>query len=121
MIDMQNFRDAKLLSAMKMENPRKRSFEEYLGKTMSSNETNFKVRSLEKMKNLMLLQLSYATFSGKYKKLPKKLRLLRWHGFSLKSIPGDIPLEKLVVLDMSYSKLKRVWDGHKVSHLLLVL
>ena len=81
------------------------------------NEANFKIGRLEKMMNLMLLQLSYVTFSGKYKNLPKKLRLLRWHGFYLESIPGDIPLEKLVVLDMRHSKLKLVWNSSKVCHI----
>lgn len=39
--------------------------------------------------------------------------MLRWHGCSLKFIPDDTSLEKLVILDLSYSKLKRVWNGFK--------
>ncbi|KAI3525606.1 hypothetical protein L1887_04506 [Cichorium endivia] len=86
------------------------SFEEYPGKIKRGTNANFKIGGLEKMTNLMLLQLKYITFSGEYKELPKNLRLLSWHGFYLESIPSDICLQKLVVLDMSYSKLKRVWD-----------
>nr|XP_043625427.1 disease resistance protein RUN1-like [Erigeron canadensis] len=93
----------------------------YIGKKMVRNETNFKIKSLEKMKNLMLLQLSYVTFFGEYKKLPKNLRLLSWHGFPLKCIPCNIPLEKLVVLDMSYSKLEHVWDDLKIIRSLKIL
>nr|XP_043626694.1 disease resistance protein RUN1-like [Erigeron canadensis] len=120
-LDMENIGDDKLLSAMKMRNPMEHGFEKYIGITMPRNETNFNIRSFEKMKNLMLLQLNHVTIAGKYKKLPKKLRLLSWHGFSLKSIPGDVPLEKLVVLDMSYSKLERVWDDFKSIDTLYIL
>lgn len=96
------------------DNARKRSYGDFLHNTKHINIENLKIGALEKMKNLMLLQLDYVAFSGSYKKLPKKLRWLRWHGFSLKSIPCDVPLEKLVVLDMRYSKLKTLWDGFKV-------
>lgn len=89
-------------------------FIKYFGKIMHGNHAKLQTDALEKMKNLMLLQLKNVNFSGKYKKLPKKLRLLSWHGFSLKAIPGDFLLEKLVVLDMSYSKLTHLWDGFKV-------
>ncbi|KAK1414319.1 hypothetical protein QVD17_30063 [Tagetes erecta] len=82
-----------------------------------TNKKSFKFGAIEKMKNLKLLQLDYATFCGSYKKLPKKLRLLRWHGFPFKSIPPNVPLHKLVVLDLRYSKLKQVWDGFKVIEL----
>lgn len=111
MLDMQKIKETKSTHG----------FEAYLGKRMHGNDANFKIGALEKMKNLMLLQLNYVTFSGRYKKLPKKLRWLSWHGFSLKAIPCDISLEKLVVLDMSYSKLKRVWDGYKFIGSLKIL
>nr|XP_043628671.1 disease resistance protein RPV1-like isoform X2 [Erigeron canadensis] len=111
-LDMQKIKEFNSTSIVKMNSGRKRSYEDFSGYT---NKENFKVGAIEKMKNLMLLQLDYATFSGSYKKLPKKLRLLRWHGFPLKSIPGDVPLQKLVVLDLRYSKLKELWDGYKVS------
>ncbi|XP_076957205.1 disease resistance protein RPV1-like [Bidens hawaiensis] len=89
---------------------RKHSYDDFSG----LNKENFEIRALEKLKNLMLLQLDYAAFSGSYNKLPEKLRLLRWHGFPLKSIPSDVPLQKLVVLDLRYSKLKQVWEGCKL-------
>ncbi|KAK2993666.1 hypothetical protein RJ640_009481 [Escallonia rubra] len=41
------------------------------------------------------------------------LRWLCWHGFNFKSIPKELPLRNLVALDMSYSKLERVWEGTK--------
>ncbi|KVG54850.1 hypothetical protein Ccrd_026352, partial [Cynara cardunculus var. scolymus] len=65
-------------------------------------ETN----ALSKMDNLMLLQLNFVKFNGSYKNFPKKLRWLCMHGFSLKSLPLDLPMENMVVLDMSYSNLE---------------
>ncbi|KAF5786561.1 putative TIR domain, P-loop containing nucleoside triphosphate hydrolase [Helianthus annuus] len=116
-LDMQRIKRINSTLIVKMDNGRKRSYEDFSG----GSKENFKVGAIEKMKNLVLLQLDYATFSGSYKKLPKKLRLLRWHGFSLKCIPSEVPLENLVVLDMRYSKLKEVWDGFKVVGQLKIL
>ncbi|KAI3525669.1 hypothetical protein L1887_04646 [Cichorium endivia] len=98
-----------------------RSLKQYFGKRIHGNNANFEIGALENMKNLMLLHLNYVTFSGKCKKLPRKLRLLRWHGCTLKSIPSESCLEKLVVLDMSHSKLKRVWDDFKFIGSLKIL
>ncbi|KAJ0513866.1 putative TIR domain, P-loop containing nucleoside triphosphate hydrolase [Helianthus annuus] len=120
-LDMQRIKGMNSTSIVIRDNGRKRSFEDFSGRTIHTNNENFKVGAIEKMKNLMLLQLDYATFSGSYKKLPRKLRLLRWHGFSLKSIPSDVPFENLVVLDLRYSKLKEVWDGFKVVGSLKIL
>ncbi|KAK9070931.1 hypothetical protein SSX86_009499 [Deinandra increscens subsp. villosa] len=112
-LDMRRIKGIYPTSIVNRENGIKRCFEDFSGHTFPTNKENFKVVALEKMKNLMLLQLDYATFSGSYKKLPKTLRLLRWHGFPLKSIPSDVSLQKLVVLDLCYSKLEEVWDGFK--------
>ncbi|KAK9070920.1 hypothetical protein SSX86_009488 [Deinandra increscens subsp. villosa] len=120
-LDMQRIKGVNSTSFVNTDKGRKRSFEDFSVRTIHTNKENFKVGAIEKMKNLMLLQLDYATFSGNYKKLPKKLRLLRWHGFPLKSIPSDVPLHKLVVLDLRYSKLKEVWDGFKVVGSLKIL
>ncbi|KAL4588409.1 hypothetical protein LXL04_001297 [Taraxacum kok-saghyz] len=111
MIDMRKTEGAEPNSAITIYNPRKSSLE---GKIKHGNYANFEIGALEKMTNLMLLQLNYVTFSGKCKKLPRKLRLLRWHGCTLKAIPSDVYLENLVVLDMSHSKLKHVWDDFKI-------
>ncbi|KAK9050874.1 hypothetical protein SSX86_030156 [Deinandra increscens subsp. villosa] len=62
--------------------------------------------ALSKMHNLMLLQLNFVQLNGSYKNFPKKLRWLCMHGFPLKSIPLDLPMENLVALDLSYSNIK---------------
>ncbi|CAH1426320.1 unnamed protein product [Lactuca virosa] len=58
MIDMQKTEEAESTSAITINNPRKHSLE---GKRMHGNDANFEIGALEKMKNLMLLQLNYQT------------------------------------------------------------
>ncbi|XP_023767854.1 disease resistance protein RUN1 [Lactuca sativa] len=65
-----------------------------------------KTDALSKMDDLMLLKLSYVQITGSYKNFPKELRWLCMHEFPLKYIPSDLPMENLVSLDMSYSKIE---------------
>ncbi|KAD5802465.1 hypothetical protein E3N88_13825 [Mikania micrantha] len=71
-------------------------------KKLRELETN----SLSKMDNLMLLQLNYVHLNKCFKSFPEELRWLCMHGFPLKSIHLDIPMENLVVLDMSCSNIE---------------
>ncbi|KAI8556489.1 hypothetical protein RHMOL_Rhmol05G0256900 [Rhododendron molle] len=86
-----------------------------------SNLVALEADAFAKMCKLKLLQLNCIHISGPYKKFPRELRWLCWHGFPLKSIPGDFPLESLVALDMQYSCLKMVWEGTKFLRLLKIL
>ncbi|KAK9058325.1 hypothetical protein SSX86_023166 [Deinandra increscens subsp. villosa] len=65
-----------------------------------------KTYSLSTMDNLMLLQLNYVQLNGCFENFPEELRWLCMHGSPLKSIPLDLPMENLVVLDMSYSNIE---------------
>ncbi|KAL7617421.1 hypothetical protein Lser_V15G03794 [Lactuca serriola] len=65
-----------------------------------------KTDALNKMDRLMLLQLNYVQITGSYNKFPEELRWLCMHGFPLKYVPSEIPMENLVVLDMSYSNIE---------------
>lgn len=65
-----------------------------------------KTDALNNMDNLMILHLNYVQLSGSYENFPEELRWLCMHGFPLKSIPSDLPMENLVVLDMSYSNIE---------------
>ncbi|KAD5802419.1 hypothetical protein E3N88_13779 [Mikania micrantha] len=58
------------------------------------------------MNNLMLLQLNYVQLNGCFDNFPEELRWLCMRGSPLKSIPLDLPMEKIVVLDMSYSNIE---------------
>ncbi|XP_023767370.1 disease resistance protein RPV1 [Lactuca sativa] len=62
--------------------------------------------ALSKMDSLMLLQLNYVQITGSFKNFPEELRWLCMHGFPLKSIPPDLPMENLVSLDMSHSSIE---------------
>ncbi|KAJ9178993.1 hypothetical protein P3X46_010828 [Hevea brasiliensis] len=72
---------------------------------------SFSTWAFEKMVRLKLLNLNYAELNGGYKEFPRSLVWLCWRGFPLKSIPIDLCLDKLVVLDMRNSKVKYLWKG----------
>ncbi|KAD5802418.1 hypothetical protein E3N88_13778 [Mikania micrantha] len=77
-----------------------------LEKEKLSGCLQLKTDALSKMDKLKLLLLNYVKINGSYENVPKELRWLCMHGFHLKSIPSELPLEKVVVLDMSYSKIE---------------
>ncbi|KAI3781290.1 hypothetical protein L2E82_11299 [Cichorium intybus] len=70
--------------------------------------------ALRKMDKLKLLQLNHVKVNGSYKNFPKGLRWLCMHGFQLKYIPSDLPMENLVALDMSYGSLTQLWKKPKL-------
>ncbi|KAL7618780.1 hypothetical protein Lser_V15G02541 [Lactuca serriola] len=65
-----------------------------------------KTSALSNMDSLMLLQLNFVHMNGSYDNFPEELRGLCMHGFPLKSIPSDLPMENLVAIDMSYSNIE---------------
>ncbi|KAL8262620.1 hypothetical protein R6Q59_023969 [Mikania micrantha] len=77
-----------------------------LEKEKLSGSLQLKTAALGKMDKLKLLLLNYVKINGSYENVSKELRWLCMHGFHLKSIPSELPLEKVVVLDMSYSKIE---------------
>nr|XP_043611778.1 disease resistance protein RPV1-like [Erigeron canadensis] len=60
---------------------------------------------LRTMDSLDLLQLNHVKFKGSYN-FPKNLRWLCIHGFPSRSLPSDLPMGNLVVLDMTNSKIE---------------
>ncbi|CAL5378196.1 unnamed protein product [Camellia sinensis] len=89
--------------------------------TESNEEVGLNTDAFFFMRKLRILQLCSVQLIGCYEKFPKKLRWLRWHGFPLKFIPNDFPLESLVVLDMRNSSLAQLWKGTKMLRLLKIL
>ncbi|KAD5802389.1 hypothetical protein E3N88_13749 [Mikania micrantha] len=77
-----------------------------LEKEKLGGHLQLKTDALSKMNKLKLLQLNYVNINGSYENVSKELRWLCMHGFHFKSIPLELPLEKLVVLDMAYSKIE---------------
>ncbi|XP_034675392.1 disease resistance protein RPV1-like isoform X2 [Vitis riparia] len=50
---------------------------------------------------------------GDFKFLSNNLRSLYWHGYPLKSLPSNFHPEKLVELNMCFSRLEQLWGGNK--------
>ncbi|KAJ6885430.1 TMV resistance protein N [Populus alba x Populus x berolinensis] len=71
----------------------------------------FPADAFRKMTDVKFLQLNYTNFHGSLEHFPKNLIWLCWHGFSWRSIPNHVCLEKLVVLDLSRSCLVDAWNG----------
>ncbi|CAL5380260.1 unnamed protein product [Camellia sinensis] len=86
----------------------------YSVSTESNEEVDLNTDAFFLMCKLQILQLYSVQLIGGYENFPKKLRWLHWHGFPLKFIPNDFPLESLVVLDMRNSSLAQLWKGTKV-------
>ncbi|KAJ0458438.1 putative TIR domain, P-loop containing nucleoside triphosphate hydrolase [Helianthus annuus] len=77
-----------------------------LNKRRLCGSFELKTNSLSKMDNLMLLQLNYVHLNGSFLNFPQELRWLCMHGFPLESIPSDLPMENLVVLNISHSNIE---------------
>ncbi|XP_023763358.1 disease resistance protein RUN1 [Lactuca sativa] len=80
-----------------------------------------RTNALRKMDKLNLLQLNHVKLKGSYKNFPEGLRGLCMHGFQLKYVPSDLPMENLVALDMSYSNLTQLWKKPKILVSLKIL
>ncbi|THG21559.1 hypothetical protein TEA_018148 [Camellia sinensis var. sinensis] len=79
----------------------------------NSYKIALEVDAFARMHKLKLLQLKNLQVNGSFENFPKGLRWLCWHGFSFNSICDDFPLDNLVVLEMPYSNLQKVWEGTK--------
>ena len=75
----------------------------------------FKAKAFSNLRKLRLLQLSHVALSGSYENFPKGLRWLCWLGFPEESVPINLHLRSLVVMDMQNSNLKRLWNDQKVK------
>lgn len=77
----------------------------------------------DKMHRLRLLKF-YCSTSGNECKLylpdgldtlPEELRLLHWENYPLEYLPQTFNPGNLVEVNMPYSKIKKLWEGKKVS------
>ncbi|KAL9286503.1 putative WRKY transcription factor 19 [Arabidopsis thaliana] len=81
----------------------------------------------EKMCNLRLLKLYCSkveekngiSFPQGLEYLPRKLRLLHWEYYPLRSLPKSFNTENLVELNLSSSCAKKLWKGKKARFLVL--
>ncbi|PON67439.1 TIR-NBS-LRR-like protein [Parasponia andersonii] len=76
-----------------------------------SSEVKICTKPLRTMANLRLLETNYVNLEGKLK-FPANLKWLQWKGCPLKHLPSDFCALGLAVLDLSDSKIKRVWGRY---------
>ncbi|XP_031476950.1 TMV resistance protein N-like [Nymphaea colorata] len=67
-------------------------------------------KSFATMSQLRMLQLDTVKLEGKYEHLPRTIRWLKWSPEGLDSLPASLQLDNLVVLDLSWSSITRVWN-----------
>ncbi|CAI9269434.1 unnamed protein product [Lactuca saligna] len=65
-----------------------------------------KTDAFNNMDKLRLLQLNYVHMNGSYENFPKEIRWLCMHGYPLRSLPLNLPIQNLVALDLSYSNIE---------------
>ncbi|KAM7462125.1 hypothetical protein LguiA_030246 [Lonicera macranthoides] len=84
-------------------------------------ETKISSTSFARINNLQLLKMHNVNVTGSLEHLSNQLRWLCWHHYPLKCIHAIFHMEKLVVLDMQYSKLNTIWKGSKFLKSLKIL
>ena len=80
-----------------------------------NNLITLSARTFDKMKKLRFLQLDDVQINGDYGYLSKNLRWLCWIRFPFKSLPTNFNLEKIVAIDLKWSKLVKIWERNQVS------
>ncbi|KAG5225637.1 TMV resistance protein [Salix suchowensis] len=83
----------------------------------ASENKLLRTRSFTKMRCLKLLQINGVHLSGPFKLLSKELIWICWLECPLKSLPSDLMLDNLVVLEMQYSNIKELWKDKKELNL----
>ena len=66
--------------------------------------------TFSKMNKVRLLKLSNVQLPNGLDYLPNDLRLLSWHGYPLKYLPSNFQPNRLVILEMLYSRLEQLWN-----------
>ncbi|KAI8571116.1 hypothetical protein RHMOL_Rhmol01G0092700 [Rhododendron molle] len=84
------------------------------GLILKATDVQVNAKAFEKMNNLWLLHLDYIHLTAGYEHISRRLLWLSWKGFPLDCIPWNFSMEKLVALDLSYSRLKKVWNGNMI-------
>ncbi|XP_065860930.1 disease resistance protein RPV1 [Euphorbia lathyris] len=67
-------------------------------------------RSFKQMINLRLLQINGVDFKGSFKYMPPELKFLQWKGCHLKNLPEEFCMQNCAVLDLSDSKITKLWE-----------
>ncbi|KAK1548846.1 hypothetical protein Q3G72_021461 [Acer saccharum] len=65
--------------------------------------------SFKPLVNLRLLQINHVKLNGSFRVMPAELKWLQWRGCSLKTLPFEFSSQPIAVLDLSKSKITKVW------------
>lgn len=68
-------------------------------------EVHLKAQDLKKLRNLRMLIIRNAEFSGGNVNLPNSLRMLDWEEYPSSFIPSDFLPEKIVMLELRHSHI----------------
>ncbi|CAJ2635016.1 unnamed protein product [Trifolium pratense] len=90
-------------------------------KSQSTGEVCFSADSFKEMKKLRLLQLDHVDLTGDFGYLSKEVRWLHWQGYTGDYMPGEFYQGNLVVVDLRYSYIKRVWKETMLMDKLKIL
>nr|KJB31386.1 hypothetical protein B456_005G188500 [Gossypium raimondii] len=69
-------------------------------------------KPFKSMVHLRLLQVNHVKQEGKFKFVPHELKWLQWQGCALKTLLSDFCPQKLAVLDLSESKIEKLWSSY---------
>eukprot|EP01018_Ginkgo_biloba_P006298 Gb_11628 [translate_table: standard] len=78
----------------------------------SGNPSAWQTESLLQMKELRLLLLQGASLEGDLSNLSNNLLWLRWWDFPYESIPSNLPVKNLHILDLTRGSLITMWNNN---------
>eukprot|EP01018_Ginkgo_biloba_P005110 Gb_04247 [translate_table: standard] len=78
----------------------------------SGNPSAWQTESLLQMKELRLLLLQGASLEGDLSNLSNNLLWLRWWDFPYESMPSNLPVKNLHILDLTRGRLITMWNNN---------
>ncbi|KAJ7953723.1 Disease resistance protein [Quillaja saponaria] len=102
----------------------KESYKKYIRERAEKEKAVIvQTKPFESMVNLRLLQINSLRLEGKFKSFPAAVKWLQWKGCPYTSMPSDLNPQDLAVLDLSESKIEKVWSrfSNKVAESLMVM
>ncbi|ONH90093.1 hypothetical protein PRUPE_8G034900 [Prunus persica] len=82
-------------------------------RTATVEKTNWNCEAFSKMCNLRVLEFDGMMISSSPRFLPNSLRSIKWSRYPSKFLPSGFQPNLLISLEMTESKLVRLWDGRK--------
>ncbi|XP_057451804.1 uncharacterized protein LOC130743576 [Lotus japonicus] len=90
-------------------------------KLQNTGRVCFSANAFKEMRKLRLLQLDCVDLTGDFGHLSHELKWVYWKGFTSTYLPNHFYQGNLVVLELKYSSIKRVWKETKLLVKLKIL